>query len=130
MRKTDEYLRLYRPDVEKFIFLELFFGKSDKWSIQIVSKKNENFLKEKIIKKFQQKKFQTFWSVVNSADIFCTSARLSLKTDQFILVEYIEQNPLILSGFGMCSKIERWIYITRFAYQVMKKHGYELIPKD
>ncbi len=30
----------------------------------------------------------------------------------------------------MCSKIERWIYITRFAFHILKKHGYELIPKE
>jgi hypothetical protein len=38
--------------MEKYIFLELFFGKSDTWKIQIVPKKKETFLKEKIIKKF------------------------------------------------------------------------------
>lgn len=38
--------------MEKFIFLELFFGKSDKWEISLVTKNKENFLKEKILKKF------------------------------------------------------------------------------
>lgn len=39
-------------------------------------------------------------------------------------MEYIEKDPLILSNFGMVSKIERWIYITRLASYVLRKHGY------
>ena len=48
MWKKEEYLWLYRPDLEKYIFLELFFGKADKWIINLVSKNKENFLKDKI----------------------------------------------------------------------------------
>lgn len=55
------------------------------------------------MKKYHNKKFKTFKTVINSADIFSTPGRLSLKQDSFILVEYVEQNPLILSNFGMSS---------------------------
>ncbi len=48
MRKSEDYIRLYRPDMEKFMFLELFFGKSDIWRVNLVTKNKENFLKEKI----------------------------------------------------------------------------------
>jgi len=41
--------------------------------------------------------------------------RLSLKSDSFVLIEYIEKNPLILSNKGMGSRIHRCIYLTRFA---------------
>ncbi len=33
MRKKEDYSRLYKPDMEKYIFLELFFGKSEPWEI-------------------------------------------------------------------------------------------------
>lgn len=79
MRRKEEYLKLYRPDFERFIFLELFFGNSEKWQVQIIHRSAVDFLKEKIFKKFQQKKSVNFRQAINSADIFCNPARLSLK---------------------------------------------------
>ncbi len=40
--------------------------------------------------KYQNKKFRNFKTAIYSADLFNTPSRLSLKTDSFILVEYVE----------------------------------------
>lgn len=69
-------------------------------------------LKQKIMSKYQSRKFKSFKTAIQTADLFNNPSRLSLKTDSYILVEYVEQNPLILSNFGMCSKLQRFIYIT------------------
>ncbi len=60
MRKSDDYAKLYRPDMERFMFLELYFGKSESWKVNLVTKHKETFLKEKIQKKFSHRKIQSF----------------------------------------------------------------------
>lgn len=42
------------------------------------------------MKKYHNKKFTSFKTVIKSADIFSAPSRLSLKQDSFILVEYVE----------------------------------------
>jgi hypothetical protein len=51
--------------------------------------------------------------------LFKHAGKLSLNSDDFFLFEYIEQNPLILSAFGMGSRLERVVYPSRVAYHVL-----------
>jgi len=81
-------------------------------------------LKKKIEEKIPGQKFRNIKGAIKGQDVFNHPSRLSLKSDSFVLMEYIEKDPLILSNFGMVSKIERWIYITRLASYVLRKHGY------
>lgn len=123
-------MNLYRPSIERIIFLDLFIKQAETWRVQIVTKNKEEFIKHKIMSKYQSKKFKSFKTIVQSADLFNNPGRLSLKTDNFILVEYVEQNPLILGNFGMCSRLDRFIYLTRFALNILKKNGYEIGAKE
>ena len=81
-------------------------------------------MRKKISSNLKAKKFSHFKKIIKSHEIFNKSSRLSLKSDRFILFEYIEKYPLILSNFGMCSWLERWIYLTWLAMKILKDNNY------
>ena len=51
--------------------------------------------------------------IVESFEIFKNRKRLSLKSDPFILFEYIEENPLVIQNVGMASRLNRIIYMNK-----------------
>lgn len=53
--------------------------------------------------------------------LFKSARKLSLRSDDFFLFEYIEKDPLILSSLGMGSRLERVIFPSRVAYHVLGK---------
>ncbi len=56
----------------------------------------------------------------NTHELFNKPIKLSLKSDNFILLEYVEKHPLILSNIGMGSRIQKWIYLTRLAVHILE----------
>ncbi|CAD8107723.1 unnamed protein product [Paramecium primaurelia] len=57
----------------------------------------------------------------NSHEYYKQVENLSLSKGNFILMEYIEQRPLILNNTGMCSKVTRYVYSSRAQQQFNQK---------
>ena len=107
---------LYRSNIEDEIFLKASMSaQEDTWTVKIVNKQNENRLKKK------QKIADTQKQIIQSHLLFSKPSRLSLKSDTLVLIEYIEQRPLILSNLGMNSVIQKYVYPTRLAKYVLRK---------
>ena len=125
-------INLYRPDISSKIILDAFFGKKNTWKFQVVKQKNENSLKKKLgLDSESVNRFGFSKKTIHSHEIFKKSSRLSLRSDDFLLFEYIEKDPLILSNFGMGSRVERWIYLTRLAFLILhEQFGYNPIKKS
>lgn len=94
-----------------------------------MNKSQENRLRDKLNKSLSSKYRSGSKSNSLQADkilqphlLFKNASRLSLKSDSFFLFEYVEENPLILSSFGMASRLERVIYPSRVAYEILSKN--------
>ncbi|CAK63292.1 unnamed protein product (macronuclear) [Paramecium tetraurelia] len=57
----------------------------------------------------------------NSHEYYKQIDNLSLSKGNFILMEYIEQRPLLLNNTGMCSKVTRYVYSSRALQQFNQK---------
>ena len=49
--------------------------------------------------------------IINPHDVFKSSDKLSLASGKFVLFENIDQYPLLISNFGMASKLMKYYYI-------------------
>lgn len=142
----EKSLNLYRPDISGKVIFDLLFDKHHTWKFKIVKAKNEKHLKSKnsngIFDKLNadnnyggfinigisRNRNNNANRIIQSHEVFNSPSKLSLKSDDYILLEYIEKEPLILSDFGMGSRMERWIYLTRLATNILeKKFGYSPI---
>jgi transcription initiation factor TFIID subunit 1 len=59
---------------------------------------NENLLLEECAEK------------LNSQDCYKTLQKLSVYREDFLLLEYMEQKPIVLNDTGMCIKACRYLY--------------------
>lgn len=117
-------LNLYRQDIFGQIILAKIMKTENKaWRFQIVNKANENILRTKL------RRSENSLSVIQNHEIFKTPKRLSLKSDDFTLIEYIEKEPIVLGDFGMGSRIEKWICPTRLSAHVLE-HSYGYSPSQ
>lgn len=122
----EKIVNLYRNDITTKIIFQLLFERNVKWRFKIVRKDQEDLLRKRL-------KISDLGSskLIQSHAIFNTPRRLSLKSDEFVLLEYIEKEPLILGDFSMGSRIEKWIYPTRLANFVLEnRFGYDPKKKD
>lgn len=139
----EKSLSLYRPDISGKVIFDILFDKNHTWKFKVIKTKDEGHLKAKmntgVSDKFNnnnnyagflnigisRNKMSNTNRIIQSHEIFKSPSRLSLKSDDFCLFEYIEKEPLILSDYGMGSRLERWIYLTRMATNILeKKFGY------
>jgi hypothetical protein len=66
----------------------------------------------------------------HSYQIFKKVKKLSLKSDDFFLFEYIEKDPLMLSNPGMTSRLTQYYYPTRVTSQIHNLKGKNLDPNE
>ena len=103
------------------------------WKIEIVPSKNssnKNTLKRK---RADITGFDEINEMVDSYEFFKSRKRISCsydKNDSFVLFEYMEENPLILSNVGMGSKLYKYIYPQRLYNKMKKLNETNEIPKN
>ena len=66
----------------------------------------------------------------HSQEIFKKFSKLSLKTDDFTLFEYIEKNPLMLSNIGMASRLTKYYYPVRIIKKIVDEQGLDNESRD
>lgn len=66
----------------------------------------------------------------HSYHFFKKVKKLSLKSDDFLLFEYIEKDPLMLSNPGMTSRLTQYYYPSRVTAQVNLLKGKNLELKE
>jgi hypothetical protein len=74
------------------------------------------------VKLSSQKKFKSRGEVASSFSMMNSSKQLSIKEGGFLLMEYLEKRPLLLSNFGMGSKIRRYLLGERRNNEEFKKY--------
>jgi hypothetical protein len=82
---------------------------SQKWLTEIIRNPNNSGAKKHLKSSFDMH-FDEMNQSVDSYDVFKDKTRLSCKRDTFVMLEYIEENPLIMSNYAMNSKIYRFVY--------------------
>lgn len=94
------------------------------WKIELIrSRTSSDSMNPLKRKRTESSGFDEINEMVDSYEFFKSRKRISCKSDKndsFVLFEYIEENPLILSNLGMASKLYKYIYPQR-VYNKMKK---------
>ncbi|CAK78433.1 unnamed protein product (macronuclear) [Paramecium tetraurelia] len=102
-----EFLGLEREQVKYF----------DPWTTELVPlvniKEQKKDNREILLEESTEKQ--------NSHEYYKQVENLSLSKGNFILMEYIEQRPLLLNNTGMCSKVTRYVYPSRALLQFNQK---------
>jgi hypothetical protein len=120
---TSRVRNLYRNDISGVVLRAKFLKEENRsWRVSVVGKRGESFLANKLRRDEGTK------TGLQNHEILKTPKRLSLRTDDFVLFEYIERDPLILGDFGMGSRIEKWICPTRLAKLVLRDTFGDRVP--
>lgn len=114
-------LNLHRYNIAQRIYTHLWEDMNTHWKVELVNKKKADVIKQKLLKKKRNFSLGGLNEVVDSWAIFGKAKRLSLKSDQFMLFEYIEKEPLIMGNMGMASRLTKYIYSQKVVNHLRRK---------
>lgn len=86
-------LNLHRYNIADRIYSHLLKDINTHWRVSIVNKNKENLIEQNLAKIKRNFSVGNSKEMVDSHAIFSKQKRLSLKSDQFILFEYVEKEP-------------------------------------
>ena len=112
-------LNQHRFNIGKIIYTDLLNDKNTIWKVELINRKKSDYLKQILLRKKKNMTVGNSKEIVDSYAIFNKFKRLSLKSDQFMLFEYIEKEPLILGNIGMASRLTQYIYPQKVAKIIM-----------
>lgn len=110
----------------RFDLINEFLGIKNKrellkpWKVEILRRNENQMLRNSLKRKREDSASDELIELVDSFEIFKNRKRLSCKSDDFVLFEYMEQTPLVLSNIGMATKLYKYVYPQR-AENIMKK---------
>lgn len=115
---VEKMLNLYRSDFASSLLRDIIF--TPRSSLALVVNRG---ISQRLRLKLNIEK------IVEPHRLFDSIGKLSLRTDSFLLIEYIEKDPLILGDIGMGSRLERLIYPTRLSNHIITKHFEDELKK-
>ena len=86
-------MNLHRYNIADRIYSHLLKDINTHWKVSVVNKNKENLIEQNLAKIKRNFSVGNSKEMVDSHAIFSKQKRLSLKSDQFILFEYIEKEP-------------------------------------
>lgn len=101
----DTVYHLHRHDMTRSIITDKLTGNSGVWKTKIVNNHYSNYPLDHAMNKRRSKVDIESKEVHHSFHIFKKVKKLSLRSDDFFLFEYIEKDPLMLSNPGMTSRL-------------------------
>lgn len=120
----DKIKNLHRYDMSKVIMTEIMANRNGKWKVKIQNNSLTNYpLKKQLSRKRKGISDINSQEIHHSQAIFKKFSKLSLKTDEFILFEYVEKNPLLLGNIGMASRLTKYYYTTKILRKIVDEHG-------
>ncbi len=122
----DRIENLHRFDISRPIYSDIFQNRNNKWHVKILNNSDANYpLKKQLNRRRQGMGDINTQEIHHSQEIFKKFNKLSLKTDDFVLFEYIEKNPLMLSNVGMASRLTKYYYHHRIIKKIVEEVGFE-----
>ena len=110
-----ENFRIMKFDYKKHHRFDFLREKNQNkiWKIQGIKGEDVSAIKRYEKKRENNFQLEEVSELVDSFEIFKNRKRLSCKSDPFILFEYIEEFPLLMSNTGMNSKLFKYVYPDR-----------------
>lgn len=112
---SDSVYHLHRHDMTRTIMGDVLTGKNHAWKTKVVNNHHSNYPIDHAMNKRRSKVDFESKEVHHSFHIFKKVKKLSLRSDDFFLFEYIEKDPLMLSNPGMTSRLTQYYYPRRAA---------------
>lgn len=114
--------------IHKFNFIsvllsDILFKRKKNWRCKLIKQNKEDNIKSHLIKKKGKVDGRLEEIRLDGYLILQTPKLLSLSSDEFILVEHIEKQPLLLTNAGMCSRISRYLYPERVCKAILHETG-------
>lgn len=122
----DRIENLHRFDIGRSIMSDIFQDKNAKWQVKVLNNSDANYpLKKQLNRRRQAMGDINTQEIHHSQEIFKKFNKLSLRNDDFVLFEYIEKNPLMLSNVGMASRLTKYYYHHRIIKKIVEEVGFE-----
>ena len=127
---ADSVYHMHRHDMTRTIMGDVLMGKNHIWKTKIVNNHVSNYPLDHALNKRRSKVDIDSKEIQHSFHIFKKVKKLSLKSDDFFLFEYIEKDPLMLSNPGMTSRLTQYYYPRRVAREVQVSKGKNLTQEE
>lgn len=122
----DRVYMLHRYDISRTIEQSLSLGSNSTWRVKVVNRSQKNYPLKYLMSKRRDFVDSNSKEIHHSYKIFKKLKKISLNSDDFVLFEYIEKDPLIIGNVGMASRLSRYYYPDRVAQYIKKKKGEDL----
>ena len=127
----DKIKNLHRFDIGKVIMGDIVNNRNAKWKVKVLNNCDSNYpLKKQLNRKRRGITDINTQEIHHSQEIFKKFQKLSLRSDDFFLFEYIEKSPLILSNVGMASRLIKYFYPIKIMKKIVEEQGLDGEERD
>lgn len=127
----DKIKNLHRFDISRVVMGDIISNRNAKWKVRIMNNSDRNNpLRKQLNRKLKTISNINSQEIHHSHEIFKKFSKLSLKTDDFFLFEYVEKNPLVLSNIGMASRLAKYYYPVKMIKKIVEEQGAEGEDRD
>lgn len=127
----DKIKSLHRFDISRVVYGDIISNRNNKWRVKVLNNSDKNYpLRKQLNRKSKIISNINSQEIHHSHEIFKKFSKLSLKTDDFFLFEYIEKSPLVLGNIGMASRLTKYYYPVKIIKKIVDDQGAEGDEKD